>query len=66
LTVCRDAGGYALGWDAERRRPVLDEAKCLSCMLCNIVCPVAGMITFREMPPTWKRAETVTLGEEAR
>jgi dihydropyrimidine dehydrogenase (NAD+) subunit PreA len=61
--VCRDAGGQALGWDARRRRPVLDEDGCLSCMVCSFVCPVQGLIRFREMPPTWRRKETRTLGE---
>lgn len=61
-TVCRDAGGSALSWDAAARRPVLDESRCLSCMVCDIVCPVAGLISFKEMPPGWRRAETVTVG----
>ena len=62
--VCKDAGGWALDWDAQKRRPVLDEKKCLSCMVCSFVCPVDGLITFKEMPPTYKRADTVTLGAE--
>ena len=61
-TVCRDAGGSALDWDAKKRRPKLTEAKCLSCMVCSFVCPVDGLITFREMPENWKRRKTVTLG----
>ena len=60
--VCRDAGGWALEWDAKKRRPALDEAKCLSCMVCSFACPVHGLITFKEMPKTYQRAETVTLG----
>lgn len=63
--VCADAGGKALGWDAALRRPVLDEGKCLSCMVCSFVCPVDGIISFKEMPPTYQRAPTVTLGQEA-
>lgn len=62
--VCRDAGGQVLGWDAERRRPDFDERKCLSCMVCSFVCPVDGLITFREMPPGWQREPTPTLGRE--
>jgi len=61
--VCHDAGGQALGWDTEKRRPILPEEKCLSCMVCSFVCPVHGMITFKEMPKGFKRAKTITLGE---
>lgn len=64
FTVCKDAGGWALEWDAKKRRPVLDEKKCLSCMVCSFACPVDGLITFKEMPKTYKRADTVTLGKE--
>lgn len=60
--VCNDAGGQALAWDETARRPRLDEDKCLSCMVCSFVCPVHGLITFREMPRDWKRSPTVTLG----
>ena len=60
--VCRDSGGQALEWDEKKRRPVLDEEKCLSCMVCSFVCPVGDLITFKEMPAGWKRRETVTLG----
>ncbi len=63
-TVCKDAGGWALEWDAEERRPVLDEKNCLSCMVCSFACPVDGLISFKEMPKTYRRADTVTLGEE--
>lgn len=62
--VCRDAGGQAIEWNGEKRRPNFDENKCLSCMVCSFVCPVEGMITFKEMPSTWKRPVTVTLGQE--
>jgi dihydropyrimidine dehydrogenase (NAD+) subunit PreA len=55
--VCRDAGGQAVDWDAEERRPQLIEDKCLSCMICSFVCPVAGLITFKEMPRGWRRQE---------
>ncbi|HQP37053.1 MAG TPA: 4Fe-4S dicluster domain-containing protein [Polyangiaceae bacterium] len=64
LTVCSDAGGQALSWDTSSRRPRLDEGKCLSCMVCSFVCPVPGLITFREMPEGWSRAPTPTLGVE--
>jgi len=40
----------------------LTEDKCLSCMICSFVCPVSGLITYKEMPAGWKRQETVTLG----
>ncbi|MDQ7823608.1 MAG: NAD-dependent dihydropyrimidine dehydrogenase subunit PreA [Candidatus Eremiobacteraeota bacterium] len=62
--VCHDAGGQALEWDVEKRRPSLDEDKCLSCMVCSFVCPVHDLITYKEMPQGWKRKETVTLGKE--
>jgi dihydropyrimidine dehydrogenase (NAD+) subunit PreA len=50
--VCQDAGGQCLTWNNDRRRPVMDEKKCLACMICSFVCPVAHppMITFREVP----------------
>ncbi len=56
--VCTDAGGQAIEWEAKERRPKLVEDKCLSCMLCNFVCPVPELITFKEMPAAWNRAET--------
>lgn len=60
--VCHDAGGQALEWDAKKRRPKLSEDKCLSCMVCSFVCPVQGGIAYREMPASWRRQETLTLG----
>ncbi|HAH07752.1 MAG TPA: NAD-dependent dihydropyrimidine dehydrogenase subunit PreA [Elusimicrobia bacterium] len=60
--VCRDAGGFALEWDEKKRRPRQVEEKCLSCMICGFVCPVQGMISFKEMPKAFKRRETITLG----
>lgn len=54
-TVCRDAGGQAISWDDEHRQPQLDKNKCLSCMACSFVCPVPGIIAFKEMPPGWAR-----------
>jgi dihydropyrimidine dehydrogenase (NAD+) subunit PreA len=59
--VCSDAGGQALQWDAPKRRPILDEDTCLSCMICSFVCPVSGMITYKEMPQGWTRKETPTM-----
>jgi dihydropyrimidine dehydrogenase (NAD+) subunit PreA len=56
--VCSDAAGQAVEWDSRKRRPRLIEDKCLSCMLCQAVCPVPGLITFREMPHGWRRRET--------
>ena len=61
--VCHDAGGQAMKWDSEKRRPIHDKDSCLSCMICNFVCPVDGMITYKEMPADWNRNETITLGE---
>ena len=59
--VCMDAAGQAIEWDAESRRPDLIEDKCLSCMLCKFVCPVPGLISFKEMPREWKRRETAVM-----
>ena len=59
--VCRDAAGQALEWEEERRRPRLIEDKCLSCMVCSFVCPVPGLITFKEMPKGWKRRVTAVM-----
>ncbi|MFH1653885.1 MAG: NAD-dependent dihydropyrimidine dehydrogenase subunit PreA [Pseudomonadota bacterium] len=60
--VCNDASGQALEWDADNRRPSMpDEKKCLSCMICSFVCPVDGMIRYKQMPDGWKRCETVTM-----
>ena len=56
-TVCKDAGGFALDWDSKARRPRLIEDKCLSCMICSFVCPVTGLITYKEMPSGWKRQD---------
>ncbi|MEW5910326.1 MAG: 4Fe-4S dicluster-binding protein, partial [Thermodesulfobacteriota bacterium] len=58
VIVCNDAGGQALEWNRKKRRPRLVEDKCLSCMLCRFVCPVPGLIGFKEMPLGWKRRET--------
>jgi dihydropyrimidine dehydrogenase (NAD+) subunit PreA len=55
--VCEDAGGQCLEWDSQERRPRLIEDKCLSCMICRFVCPVDNLITYKEMPRTWKREE---------
>lgn len=60
-TVCRDAGGFALEWDDEKRRPGLVEDKCLSCMICSFVCPVSDLISYREMPLTWKRQDAIVM-----
>ena len=62
--VCNDAGGQAIEWDASQRRPRLIEDKCLSCMICSFVCPVQGLITFREMPSDWQRRETQVMAAE--
>lgn len=59
--VCRDAAGQAIEWDGENRRPELIEEKCLSCMLCQFVCPVPDLITYKEMPREWQRKETAVM-----
>lgn len=48
-TVCQDAGGQCIEWDKEKRRPIQDEEKCLSCMICSFVCPVdePPLITYK-------------------
>jgi dihydropyrimidine dehydrogenase (NAD+) subunit PreA len=56
--VCHDAGGQALEWEAEKRRPKLDEDKCLSCMICSFICPVPDLISFKEKPNGWARQHT--------
>ena len=50
--ICHDAGGQCLAWDGEQRRPRMDEGRCLACMICSFVCPVAAppLITYREVP----------------
>lgn len=60
-TVCRDAGGFALEWDDEKRRPRLIEDKCLSCMICSFVCPVSDLISYTKMPSTWKRQDAIVM-----
>ncbi|HET6452601.1 MAG TPA: NAD-dependent dihydropyrimidine dehydrogenase subunit PreA [Spirochaetia bacterium] len=59
--VCRDAGGQALEWDAEARRPKLVEDKCLSCMICSFICPVPDLITHKEKPAGWARNATALM-----
>ncbi len=61
--VCTDAGGQAIEWGTEERRPKLVEDKCLSCMLCNFVCPVPELISFKEMPKDWRRQETSVMDD---
>ncbi|MDD4844025.1 MAG: NAD-dependent dihydropyrimidine dehydrogenase subunit PreA [Anaerotignum sp.] len=48
---CYDGGHQAIDWDAEKRRPVLNE-KCVGCHLCLNVCPVTDCITPGEIK--WK------------
>ena len=49
--VCQDAGGQCIDWDYEKRRPVQDEKRCLSCMVCSFICPVScpPLITYKEV-----------------
>jgi dihydropyrimidine dehydrogenase (NAD+) subunit PreA len=61
--VCKDAAGQALEWDEKARLPRLIEDKCLSCMICSFVCPVPGLISFKEMPGNWQRMETKIMDE---
>ncbi len=48
---CYDAAHQAIDWDAEKRRPVLND-NCVGCHLCMNVCPVAMCITPGEIK--WK------------
>ena len=41
---CYDAAHAAIDWDAEHRRPMLNESKCVGCHLCVNVCPVKHCI----------------------
>jgi dihydropyrimidine dehydrogenase (NAD+) subunit PreA len=61
LIVCNDSGGQALEWDSHKRRPMPIEDKCLSCMVCSFVCPVTGLITYKEQPRSWQRRETTVM-----
>lgn len=49
--ACQDAGGQCIEWDYIKRRPIPDEEKCLSCMICSFVCPIDNppLITFKEI-----------------
>lgn len=62
LIVCNDSAGQALEWDSQTRRPRLIEDKCLSCMVCSFVCPVSGLITYKQQPSDWQRRETAAMG----
>jgi dihydropyrimidine dehydrogenase (NAD+) subunit PreA len=50
--ICHDAGGQCLSWDAKNRRPIMDQNKCLGCMICSFSCPVTNpsMINYQEVP----------------
>jgi dihydropyrimidine dehydrogenase (NAD+) subunit PreA len=59
--ACQDAGAQCIDWDSKKRRPIPDETKCYSCMICSFVCPIDNppLITFKEikgkkiyMPPS--------------
>ena len=49
--VCQDAGGQCIEWDNAKRKPIQDEKRCLSCMICSFICPIdtPPMITFKEI-----------------
>jgi dihydropyrimidine dehydrogenase (NAD+) subunit PreA len=64
--VCRDAGGQALDWDESARRPKMVEDKCLSCMICSFICPVPGLISYKEMPKGWTRRPTAIMDNAMR
>jgi dihydropyrimidine dehydrogenase (NAD+) subunit PreA len=38
--------------------PVVDDAECVGCNLCHLVCPVPGTITMTEVPGTIGKSET--------
>jgi len=61
--VCHDAAGQAISWDKEKRRPILDKDKCLSCMICSFICPVEDLITYNKMPLTWNRKQAPVMGK---
>jgi hypothetical protein len=33
-------------------------------MICSFVCPVSDIISFKEMPSTWKRDDAVVMGKD--
>lgn len=45
---CYDAAHQAIDWDAEKRRPKIND-ECVGCHLCLNVCPVQGCITPGEV-----------------
>ena len=54
---CYDGGHQAIDWDAENRRPILNN-KCVGCHLCLNVCPVQECITPGEV--VWKEGRKPT------
>ena len=38
--------------------PVVDDAECVGCNLCHLVCPVPGTVTMTEVPGTIGKSET--------
>jgi len=48
---CYDGGHQAIDWDAENRKPILNQ-ECVGCHLCLNVCPVQNCITPGEL--VWK------------
>ena len=48
---CYDGGHQAIDWDAENRKPVLNQ-ECVGCHLCLNVCPIQNCITPGEL--VWK------------
>lgn len=54
---CYDGGHQAIDWDAENRKPVLNQ-ECVGCHLCLNVCPVQNCITPGEL--VWKEGRPQT------
>ena len=54
---CYDGGHQAIDWDAENRKPVLNQ-ECVGCHLCLNVCPIQNCITPGEL--VWKEGRPQT------
>ncbi|HOA43174.1 MAG TPA: 4Fe-4S binding protein, partial [Bacillota bacterium] len=47
-----DAAHQAIDWDSKKRKPSIDDEKCVGCHLCLNVCPVKDCILPGEIK--WK------------